>query len=98
MLWAFLRFAEVSMAEEGLAQAGLEEEGLEARVERIRSAFPRTEAVTERPAEAWVREVFDGYVVAEADGKLWKVAFSETDAEVTFAPRGEWVEDVKIIL
>ena len=70
-----------------------QDESLDVQMERVRAAFramaPGRSAMVESPS-FWVRETFDDHIIAELGDELWKVAYTVTDDEVTFAPRDEW--------
>ena len=71
----------------------LHEEGLYAQAEIITSAF---QAEQNKPvsveAHTWVVEVFDSYVVIEADHEMFRVNFTRSDDEIEFEDRSLWVE------
>ena len=65
------------------------EQSLEQRTRVIRdafyTAFPRPKPAAE-PAEMWVREIFDGYVIAEGAGEYYRATYSmDDDGAVTFS-------------
>jgi hypothetical protein len=66
---------------------------LDRQVEAVRSAFwdefERSDMVN--TASAWPVEIFEDRVIAEMDGGLFSVAYSEEeDGTITFVPRNEW--------
>jgi hypothetical protein len=52
----------------------------------------------DQPAQAeaindtWIVEVFDNEVVVDQSGTFYKVGYTRTDDEITFADRSEWTE------
>lgn len=67
---------------------------LQARMDEMRGAFHAQFSPLAEKAESapWTKDIFDGYVIAEDAGQLYRVSYEETDDGVTFAPRAEWQE------
>lgn len=75
-----------------LAEASRDEE-----LRRIRDSFWEKfnppHQVMESPANLWVLDIFDEYLIAESTDKLYRVGFSEeSGGKVTFQPFDQWTE------
>ena len=67
-------------------------ERLQARIyDAFDTQFPTSQAQQVATLSNWhITEMFDEYVIISADGVHWKIAYTEDDETVIFAPREEW--------
>lgn len=73
--------------------AELQGKSLDAMAQAIRDAFYRQYDRMTRPvmeAGGYIKEVFDGYVIIDDAGELYKATYSVNGDEVTFQPHDEW--------
>lgn len=70
---------------------------LDDQLRQVRDAFYETmrpqrqpTVAPEMPPDAWVEEVFDDYLIANAGDGFWRVPYTRTDDGVTIAARDEW--------
>lgn len=61
-------------------------ESLDQEIEVVRNAF------WAKYDDAWVKEVFDEYIIANFDGELFQIPYTEEDGEVLFSSRSKWAE------
>jgi hypothetical protein len=80
-------------------QVHLSGDSLDQRATAVREGFVKTfypqYVESERDSYAYIREIYDTYVIVEAGGKLFKVPYTKSDKEITFEPRDTW-QAVKI--
>lgn len=48
------------------------------------------------PAEIWPMSTFETHVIVKADGKFYQVNYSASGSEITFAPRDQWQEVLRV--
>ena len=79
-------------------QIHLSGDSLDQRATAVRDGFVKTFQPQYQPEQdtyCYIREIYDDYVIVDNGGKLYKVTYSKTDKETTFAPRDQW-QAVKI--
>jgi hypothetical protein len=80
-------------------QVHLSGESLDQRATAVREGFVKTfqpqYQEPERDSYCYIREIYDDYVIVDNGGKLYKVTYTKSDNELTFAPRDKW-QAVKI--
>lgn len=70
------------------------EVSLDDQMRHIRDAFWSTFAPpdTVGPTGPWIVEIFEDYVIVEAEGTHFRVAYSEVEEDIQFAARSGWTE------
>lgn len=80
-------------------QIHLSGDSLDQRATAVREGFVKTflpqYQQPEQESYFYIREIYDEYVIVDNGGKLYKVTYTKTDKEITFAPRDQW-QAVKI--
>jgi len=79
-------------------QVHLSGDSLDQRATAVREGFVNTfqpQYQPEQDSYCYIREIYDEYVIVENRGKLYKVTYTKTDNELTFAARDQW-QAVKI--
>jgi hypothetical protein len=80
-------------------QVHLSGDSLDQRATAVRDGFVKSfmpqYQQPEHVSDCYIREIYDEYVIVENGGKLYKVTYTKTDKEITFAPRDQW-QAVKI--
>lgn len=78
---------------------------LEQQAQRVRSSFGtqfdpnmKSDMIEEGPRRAWVKEVYDDYVVVDYNGKLYSVDYEEEEDKCVFADKSKWVELKQVIV
>ncbi len=69
------------------------EESLNDRLRRISDDFRATFAGPS--SMLWVAEIFSGYLIAEEQGRFYRVEYSRGAERFEFAPRSDWIEVVE---
>lgn len=85
-------FPAVELAQ-GIYRMELAEESLDARAQAVREAWHGLFAGEDGPPSMWVVEVFEEYLVAQVEGRFFRVAYAQDeDGNYGFVPQEEWVE------
>lgn len=70
----------------------LEGESLYSRLNKIQEAFNDVRYPTPQEVQSCiVKDIYDGYVILEEDGKLYRANYTEQDGEYVFDEREKWV-------
>lgn len=93
------KYMKALYAHAGDMQIHLSGDSLDQRATAVREGFvhafyPQYEE-SNKDSYAYIREIYDEYVIVDAGGKLFKVPYTKGDKEITFEPRDKW-QAVKI--
>lgn len=64
------------------------EQSLDQKIYALREAFNKQ--FTEGDGGVWVREIYPAYLIVDAGGELFKIAYQQSESEFAFSPRNEW--------
>jgi hypothetical protein len=67
------------------------EVSLDAKLEAIRQAF-YDDFSKGNSYGPWTKEIFESYLIANDDGKLFRVPYAKLDENITFSSRPDWTE------